>query len=216
MWGLNLADCCKNELQFRICTNCKKYSIQRVQTVWEMSTFVINVKTSKCLLFINVYYFWRLTHPCSRQWTSKHNWENVFYINHVHSTFLAPPGGTSSEVNNGSNVPDVYAQIADVILRVVDTLLQLPQKVMTSAQLRDRACTRYDQLFFCETTFFMWVHDLKTELYIHAQCSSTARIIWGPGSGPLRSAACPLIFWEKRHWRMLGSGLFVVFFILFL
>lgn len=112
-------------------------------------------------------------------------------------------------VNNGSNVPDVYAQIADVILRVVDTLLQLPQKVMTSAQLRDQV---RPVVFFCETTFFMWVHDLKTELYIHAQCSSTARIIWGPGSGPLRSAVCPLIFWEKRDWRMLGSGLFVIFF----
>jgi len=49
---MNLADCCTNE--FWICTNCKKYSIQSVQTVWKN---------------VNVYYQRLLTLLFFPQWT---------------------------------------------------------------------------------------------------------------------------------------------------
>jgi len=43
-------------------------------------------------------------------------------------------------------VCDVYAQIADVILRVTNALMNLSQKLMTSSHVLRKACTRYDNL----------------------------------------------------------------------
>jgi len=44
-------------------------------------------------------------------------------------------------------LPYVYVtftlQLADVILDVTDALMRLPQQLMTSSQLRDKACTRF-------------------------------------------------------------------------
>jgi len=62
--GMNVADCCTNELEFRICTNCKNIQYN----VYKPSEKNVNV-CYQCLLmfviffivnaFINVYYiFW--------------------------------------------------------------------------------------------------------------------------------------------------------------
>ena len=42
---MNFAGCCTNELEFGVCRNCKKHSIQSLQTVW---------KKCQCLLVLLV------------------------------------------------------------------------------------------------------------------------------------------------------------------
>jgi len=40
---MNVADCCTNELEFRICTNCKDIQYEVYKPFEKMSTFIINV-----------------------------------------------------------------------------------------------------------------------------------------------------------------------------
>jgi len=50
----------------------------------------------------------------------------------------------------------MYTQLADVILRVTNGLLLLPQQLMTSSQLLDKACTRFDYLCWLATPRRLW------------------------------------------------------------
>ena len=53
--GVNFDDCCKNELEFQICTNCKIFNrLQSLQTVGKMSALIYQrLLTATFVIFHN-------------------------------------------------------------------------------------------------------------------------------------------------------------------
>jgi len=58
------ADCCRNELEFRICTNCKNIQYKIYKTVWKKCQCLLSTLANVCYFFIiyafinGYYYFW--------------------------------------------------------------------------------------------------------------------------------------------------------------
>ena len=62
--GMNFPDCCTNEPEFRICTNCNNIQYTSLQTVWKKCQLLVSTFANVCYFFwtnafLNVYdYFW--------------------------------------------------------------------------------------------------------------------------------------------------------------
>ena len=73
----------------------------------------------------------------------------------------------------------MFTQIVDVILHVTNSLMLLPQQLMTSSQLLDKACTRFDRLrsFEPAIVFCCWRLDLSFFSFFRRLISEVARSI---------------------------------------